>query len=313
MVIRAALLIGCVGAHGYICQVERNLAAIIMSATIIKHAIRCQIDRGVEHSGSHSCSDDSQAREIDGEHFLRVQDSPYEILHVYRVVCIVNFLVPRHKLSVRKVSPIPKFASRQTDLSNGPCAFASSLDGTTDAKEIITEPTPDSDKSRRPVARTCLQRDRYVFARDAFFFEATRRRFGLGCALLPPFCAALLLALDLMWWQEHAKSGPRRPKDEEEGCSPCLGATSSSLPRSHGGEADDEDTAAREASARPAAPVATNGATTAAHGGHRIHEWRLGSGGLSPLLSPAAYMLKKPPSVSLDADADDEPEGMDTP
>lgn len=156
----------------------------------------------------------------------------------------------------------------------------------------------------------------YVFARDAFFFEATRRRFGLGCALLPPFCAALLLALDLMWWQEHAKSGPRRPKDEEEGCSPCLGATSSSLPRSHGGEADDEDTAAREASGRPAAPVATNGggeATTAAHGGHRIHEWRLGSGGLSPLLSPAAYMLKKPPSVSLDADADDEPEGMDTP
>ena len=70
------------------------------------------------------------------------------------------------------------------------------------------------------------------------------------------FCAALLLALDSMWWREHAKSslravrGPRRTKDEEEGCALCLDATassSSSPPRSRAREADDEETAAARA------------------------------------------------------------------
>jgi hypothetical protein len=52
--------------------------------------------------------------------------------------------------------------------------------------------------------------------RDVSFHRTTAERFGRVAAALPPLVAALLLALDAMWWREHARSAPsakRRPAE----------------------------------------------------------------------------------------------------
>ena len=56
----------------------------------------------------------------------------------------------------------------------------------------------------------------YLLGRDTWFFSETSQRFGFGAAIVPPIVAALLLALDSMWWREHARNGAaaRRPSKE---------------------------------------------------------------------------------------------------
>lgn len=67
-------------------------------------------------------------------------------------------------------------------------------------------------------ARRCLWT--YLFCRDLAFFGETSAHFGIAGATAPLLVAVLLLALDWMWWREHARSGAgrhkKRPSKEAE-------------------------------------------------------------------------------------------------
>lgn len=53
----------------------------------------------------------------------------------------------------------------------------------------------------------------FLFCRDSAFFMQTAEIWGLVAATVPPFVAALLFALDVLWWQEHRRA--RSSKDGE--------------------------------------------------------------------------------------------------
>ena len=59
----------------------------------------------------------------------------------------------------------------------------------------------------------------YLLARDVCFFGATRERYGVIGASVPPLVAILLLGLDEMWWREHARSraGGRHKRAPSDG------------------------------------------------------------------------------------------------
>ena len=49
----------------------------------------------------------------------------------------------------------------------------------------------------------------FLVARDIAFFQRSSQVYGVAAAIVPPCVALLLLALDAVWWREHARSVPR--------------------------------------------------------------------------------------------------------
>jgi hypothetical protein len=121
----------------------------------------------------------------------------------------------------------------------------------------------------------------YLLARDLWYFERTSTYYGTLSAIIPPAVALILLALDRLWWAEHARSDVARKlrADEEEGCSQQLCKSSSSACESH-------------------------------HGMESIEE---GKQSPDTICTPAS-MVRRPSALALNADFSlDEPENIDTP